>query len=338
MVGVRERIHVLSPRQIDEEDRFGRAGRGSRPRSRNRPGHEDALPARVVTVDRGRYGCLLDDGTTVTAMRARELGRRGVVVGDEVALVGDVTAGPDTLTRIVRVADRRSVLRRTADDDDPIERVIVANADQLVVVVATVRPEPQPRLVDRCLVAAYDADIEPVLVVTKLDLSPADDLLAVYRDVPLPVITSRKDSLDVTLAQLRDRLHGRVTVFVGTSGVGKSTLVNALVPDAQQRVGAVSTATGKGLHTTTAAIALPLPRGGWVVDTPGVRSFGLAHVDPERLVHCFPDLVPGTDECPTDCDHLDVGVCCLDEYVEAGHAHPERLDSLRRLLVSRSAD
>lgn len=338
MVGVRERIHVLSPRQIDEEDRFGRAGRGSRPRSRNRPGHEDALPARVVTVDRGRYGCLLDDGTTVTAMRARELGRRGVVVGDEVALVGDVTAGPDTLTRIVRVADRRSVLRRTADDDDPIERVIVANADQLVVVVATVRPEPQPRLVDRCLVAAYDADIEPVLVVTKLDLSPADDLLAAYRDVPLPVITSRKDSLDVTLAQLRDRLHGRVTVFVGTSGVGKSTLVNALVPDAQQRVGAVSTATGKGLHTTTAAIALPLPRGGWVVDTPGVRSFGLAHVDPERLVHCFPDLVPGTDECPTDCDHLDVDVCCLDEYVEAGHAHPERLDSLRRLLVSRSAD
>ena len=338
MVVIRGRGRVLSPRQVDEEDRFGRAGRGSRPRSRNRPGHEDALTARVVTVDRGRYSCLLDDGTMVTAMRARELGRRGVVVGDEVAIVGDVTAGPDTLTRIVRVADRRSVLRRTADDDDPIERVIVANADQLVVVVAMTNPEPQPRLVDRCLVAARDADIEGVLVVTKLDLSPADELLAIYRDVPLPVITSRKDQLDATLAALRERLHERVTVFVGTSGVGKSTLVNALVPDAQQRVGAVSAATGKGLHTTTAAIALPLPGGGWVVDTPGVRSFGLAHVDRDRLVHCFPDLVPGTDECPGDCDHLDVEVCCLDEYVAAGHAHPERLDSLRRLLVSRSAD
>jgi ribosome biogenesis GTPase len=296
------------------------------------------VTARVVTVDRGRYGCLLEDGTMATAMRARELGRRGVVVGDEVAVVGDVTAGPDTLTRIVRIAQRRSVLRRTADDDDPIERIIVANADQLVVVVALTDPEPQPRLVDRCLVAACDADIEGVLVVTKLDLAPADKLLAIYRDVPLPVITSRKDSLDTTLAALRERLHDRVTVFVGTSGVGKSTLVNALVPDAQQRVGAVSTATGKGLHTTTAAIALPLPGGGWVVDTPGVRSFGLAHVDRDRLVSCFPDLVPGTAECPTDCDHLDDEVCCLADFVADGHAHPERLDSLRRLLASRSAD
>lgn len=329
----------MSRGPVDDEDRFGRAGRGSRPRSRNRPQHEDALPARVVTVDRGRYGCLLDDDTMVMAMRARELGRRSVVVGDEVALVGDVTAGPDALTRIVRITERRSVLRRTADDDDPVERIIVANADQLIVVVALTNPEPQPRLVDRCLVAAYDAGIEAVLVVTKLDLAPADALLAIYRDVPLQVITSRKDSLDSTLSTLRELLRGRVTVFVGSSGVGKSTLVNALVPDSRQRVGAVSLTTGKGLHTTTAAIALPLPNGeGWVVDTPGVRSFGLAHVDRDRLVRCFPDLAPGTDDCPSDCDHVDVEVCCLDEYVDAGHAHPERLDSLRRLLVSRSAD
>ena len=291
-----------------------------------------------MTIDRGRYGCLLGDDTTVTAVRARELGRRAVVVGDSVALVGDIGGGADNLARIVRVDERRSVLRRTADDADPVERMIVANAEQMVVVVASTNPAAQPRLVDRCLVAACDADIEGVLLVTKLDLAPADDLLAIYRDVPLPVITSRKDTLDETVAALRARLHDRVTVLVGTSGVGKSTLVNALVPDATQRVGAVSGATGKGLHTTTAAIALPLPAGGWVVDTPGVRSFGLAHVGRDRLVRCFPDLLPGTNECPTDCDHLDPEVCCLDEYVAAGHAHPERLDSLRRLLVSRSAD
>jgi len=292
----------------------------------------------VVTVDRGRYACLLGDGTQIVAMRARELGRRGVVVGDSVAIVGDVSGGPDSLARIVRVDERRSVLRRTADDDDPVERIIVANADQLVVVVATVDPQPQPRLVDRCLVAAADAGIEPLLVVTKLDLASADAMLEIYRDVGLQVVTSSREQRKSALDALRARLHERVTVFVGTSGVGKSTLVNALVPDATQRIGSVSTTTGKGLHTTTAAIALPLPGGGWVVDTPGVRSFGLAHVDRDRLVQCFPDLVGGTAECPGDCDHLDPEVCCLDEWVTGGHAHPERLDSLRRLLVSRTAD
>jgi ribosome biogenesis GTPase / thiamine phosphate phosphatase len=125
-------------------------------------------------------------------------------------------------------------------------------------------------------------------------------------------------------------------VFVGSSGVGKSTLVNGIVPDADQRVNAISAATGKGLHTTTAAIALELPDGdGWVVDTPGVRSFGLAHINAARLVTCYPDLAPGTAECPTDCDHLDTEVCMLDDWVAAGHAHPERLDSLRRLLSGR---
>ena len=296
------------------------------------------MGARVVTVDRGRYACLLDDGTSVVAMRARELGRRGVVVGDEVAVVGDTTGGPDALARIVRVEDRRSVLRRTADDDDPVERVLVANADLMVVVCASVDPPPQPRLVDRCLVAACDAGVEPLLCVTKVDLASPDELVRRFAAVDVPLVLTGSKTRDDVLDDLLPRLHERVAVFVGTSGVGKSTLVNALVPDATQRIGAVSTSTGKGMHTTTAAIALPLPGGGWVVDTPGVRSFGLAHVDRDRLVSCFPDLVGGTAECPGDCDHLDTEVCCLDEWVAAGHADPDRLDSLRRLLVSRGSD
>jgi ribosome biogenesis GTPase len=328
----RQRSYALSRRDRDEEDRFGRSGRGSRPRSRLRPSHDDATPGRVVTVDRGRYGVLLDDGTLVISMRARELGRRAVVVGDAVEVVGDLAGGPDALARIVRVAPRRSVLRRSADDADPVERVLVANADQLVVVSSSGDPPPQPRLIDRCLVAACDAKIDAVLCLTKRDRGSSEVMVAIYRRVGIPIIESGRPGFEAAVEALHARLHDRVSVLVGSSGVGKSTLVNALVPDATQRIGEVSARTGKGQHTTTAAVALPLPGGGWVIDTPGIRSFGLAHVKPRRLTACFPDLAPGTAACPSDCDHRDPEVCELDAWVAAGHAAPQRLDSLRRLL------
>ncbi|HTR70114.1 MAG TPA: ribosome small subunit-dependent GTPase A [Mycobacteriales bacterium] len=325
----------MTRQPIDDEDRLARTGRGSRPRSRLRPRHEDATNARVVSVDRGRYGALLADDVLVVAMRARELGRRAIAVGDAVELVGDRGGGPDSLARIVRISPRTSVLRRSADDNDPVERILVANADQLLIVSATTDPPPQPRLIDRCLVAAYDAGIAPVLCITKSDKASADDLASAYAGLGVPTIISGRPGFEAAVGELQDRLVDRVTVLVGSSGVGKSTLVNALVPDADQRIGAVSERTGKGQHTTTAAIALPLPTGGWVIDTPGIRSFGLAHVSRDRLVAAFPELAEGARHCPSDCDHLDTEVCELDAWVADGHASPQRLDSLRRLLLSR---
>lgn len=323
------------PRELDEDDVRVRPGRGkSRPRTKDRPGHESAAAGFVTQVDRGRYTCVLDgSGAEISAMRARELGRKGVAVGDRVALVGDLGGGGDALARIVRLEPRVTLLRRTADDDDPVERVLVANAEQLVIVTATADPEPRAGLLDRCLVAAYDAGLEPLLCITKTDLKPPDELLAAYGALDVAWVATRRGE---GIGPVRERLHGRLSVLVGHSGVGKSTLVNALVPGTGRATGEVNAVTGRGRHTSSSAVALRLPDdAGWVVDTPGVRSFGLAHVDPSRVVQAFPDLAGGMDSCPRGCSH-DEPECALDAWVEQGHATRERLDSLRRLLEART--
>ncbi|HYO39620.1 MAG TPA: ribosome small subunit-dependent GTPase A [Nocardioidaceae bacterium] len=324
------------PDEYDVES-YDRPRRHTRPRTKDRPSYDDAAPGRVVTVDRGRYTALVD-GRTVTAMKSRPLGRKGVVVGDEVRIVGDVSGDDGSLARIVGVDDRRTVLRRTADDDDPVERVIVANADQLVVVAALADPEPRPRLIDRALVAAYDAGLDPLLCMTKPDLADPETLLSIYRPLGVPHVVTRRGG---DLREVRDRLRGKVSVLVGHSGVGKSTLVNALVPGSHRAIGHVNAVTGRGRHTSTSALMLPLPgeKGridGWIVDTPGIRSFGLAHVRPGQLIGAFPDLEELTDGCPRGCTHGgDEPECGLDEAVDDGRTDAERVGSFRRLLASR---
>ncbi len=304
-------------------------------------------------------------------MKARELGRGSVVVGDRVALAGDVSGSPGSLARIVRVEPRTSALRRSADDTDPVERIIVANADQMVIVCALASPSPRLRFVDRCLVAAYDAGLEPLLILTKADLAPSRSVRAVYAPLGLRMLTTRRPLPPQTLGRLRGLLAGRVSVLIGQSGVGKSTLVNLLVPDAVRAVGSVNPVTGRGRHISSSVVAFPVPmarrrdgRGGqggqggqggrdgqggqgadpgWLIDTPGLRGFGLGHVSPERVVEAFGDLAEGVASCPPGCPHVaiapdgSVGApdgCALDEWAREQHAQA-RLDSLRRLLASR---
>jgi ribosome biogenesis GTPase len=291
----------------------------------------------VVGKDRGRWTCALDrdPDQLVIAMRARELGRTPVVIGDTVDIVGDTSGKPDTLARIVRVAERTSVLRRTADDTDPFERVVVANAEQLLIVVALADPPPRTGFIDRALVAAYAGGLEPVLCLTKSDLASPDELLAAYAELSLPVVVTRQD---VEPDELRGKLNDRVSALIGHSGVGKSTLVNKLVPDAFRATGVVS-GVGKGRHTSVTAVALPLPDGGWVVDTPGIRSFGLAHIKPDDIVNAFPEFMEAAEECPSGCGHLgepEDPDCMLDTVVADGDATVGRLASLRRLLASRA--
>ncbi len=315
--------------------------KGNRPRTKIRPSHEDATPGQVLSVDRGRYTVLIDADSPeehpVTATRARELRDQAIVTGDRVDVVGDTSGEAGTLARIVRVLPRATLLRRSADDTDAVERVIVANADQLMIVVAAANPEPRPRLVDRYLVAAYDAGIHPLLVITKTDLADPEPFLANFAGLDIPVVRSARDRWPVD--ELAPLLAGHTTVAVGHSGVGKSTLVNELVPGTGRATGDVNAVTGRGRHTSSSTVSLRVPTGGWIIDTPGVRSFGLGHVDPANILRGFPDLAAVAEACPRGCTHLaDAPDCALNEAAERGELSPERVDSLQRMLDSLGPD
>ncbi|MBW9215643.1 ribosome small subunit-dependent GTPase A [Mumia sp. zg.B53] len=329
-------VRVVTQRYDEDRphEQFDRPRRHTRPRTKERPSYDDAETGWVVGIDRGRYGLLVgDDDRVVTAMKSRSLGRKAVVVGDRVRIVGDTSGTHDTLARIVEVEDRTTVLRRTADDNDPIERVIVANADQMVIVTALADPPPRPRLIERCLVAAFDAGMRPLVCLTKSDLGDPDPLVAMLVPLEVDVVVTHRGG---DLEMLRERLRGRTSVLVGHSGVGKSTLVNALVPDAELATGDVNAVSRRGRHTSTSTHVLPLPFGGWIVDTPGIRSFGLAHVSIDRLLAAFPDLSDVTEECPRGCQHtVDDPECALDVAVSEGRLDAARVDSFRRLVVSR---
>lgn len=332
----------MTPREFDESDARIRPARRTRPRSKDRPSHSDATQALVTTVDRGRTTCITNGGVIVTAMKAREMGPKSVVVGDLVNLVGDVSGAEGSLARIVSIEARRNSLSRTVDDAAKMERTIVANIDQLVIVVAAANPEPRRGLIDRFLVCAFHENIKPILLVTKTDVAAVPDFLHEYKTLGVEITTAaiKSDSREADLAKLFQMLSGKTSVLVGHSGVGKSTLINALVPHAERVTGDVNDVTGRGRHTSSSAIALPLaadlsPAQGWIIDTPGIRAFGLAHLDSNRIVAAFEDLHQVTQSCMPNCSHHEVG-CQLNAWAApkgvVNNERTARVTSLRSLL------
>lgn len=337
----------------DEDYRPRPNRRGSKPRTKNRPVFDGAVEGLITAVDRGRYrvslandsGDFLGTGkdgeptATVTAVRAASLRKDAVVPGDIVKIVGDTSGKRGSLSRLVEILPRRTLLRRSADDIDPTERVIVANVDVMGIVTATEDPLPSYGLLDRAIAAALEAGITPLLIVTKTDLKSPAEIIERFQATGVDIVSSGVDAEgNLTDREVHDRITGTMSVFVGHSGVGKSTLMNALVPKAKRATGSVNDVTGRGRHTSSSAICLPMDGGGWLVDTPGVRSFGLAHVDRDSLIAAFPELAEATTECPRGCTHqADAPGCQLDEWVAAGHGGPggiSRLESLRRLLAN----
>jgi ribosome biogenesis GTPase len=214
------------------------------------------------------------------------------------------------------------------------EQVILANPDQAVFVFACAEPEPNLRLLDRLLVGAEIQHIPAVVCANKIDLVGKDEarrLFGIYADIGYPVLYTSAETGE-GVEEMARQLEGRVSALVGPSGVGKSSLLNAIQPGLGLAVREVSEATGEGRHTTAVRQLFPLDRGGWVADTPGIRALALFDVDPEELDAYFPDIAPYVADCRfSDCTHTVEPGCAVVAAVEAGRVHRHRYESYVRL-------
>ncbi len=302
----------------------------------------------TVQVDGQRYVCTGLNGAPDRA-RTQHPERRGrrhcavrpaggaTPVGDEIAVGDAVTVAPTgpQRGRIVAVTPRRNQITRRAAGPKPVAQVIAANVDQLVAVFAAAAPAPSWAMLDRYLVIAEAAGVDALICVTKDDL--ADELrlagpLNRYRQIGYRVVrvaASEGRGLDALTAEL----CGRVSLLAGKSGVGKTTLLNALLPDSALRTAAVNARSGKGRHTTTCVELFALPCSGSVIDTPGVRELGLWNIANAELAGLFPEMRSWLGACRfSGCTHVHEPGCALRQAVERGDVTPERYESYRRML------
>lgn len=256
-----------------------------------------------------------------------------VAIGDRVAF-RPAEPGKGVITEVL---PRRTRLSRPAAGNKPLEQVLVANLDQVVAVFAAAHPEPRWNLLDRYLVSAEASGLETLICITKMDLADADEIdtvTALYRSLGYRVLLTSSDT-GAGIDAMREALAGKLSVFVGKSGVGKTSLLNAVQPGLGARVGAVSAGkTGKGRHTTTGMELFRLNGDGAVVDTPGIRIFGIWEVDGSDIALYFREMAPLAPECRfgASCTHEHEPGCAIRAAVEAGRIHPRRYDSYLRLL------
>jgi ribosome biogenesis GTPase len=293
------------------------------------------LPGLIVRAQSGFFTVETEAGLVTCQLRGRlKKGRRE---GD-LAAVGDrvqITAQPDNSGMIESVEARsRSLVRLDPRPQGIYQQIILANPDQVLFVFACAHPEPRIRMLDRYLVIAEKQGLPALIVANKTDLVDSDRARALFGHYPqlgYPVIytsVKRRDGLE----ELRQRLAGKLSGLAGPSGVGKSSLLNAIQPGLGQVVREVSTAINKGKHTTVVRELIALEGGGYVADTPGMRSLALWDTEPEELDGYFPELAPLVERCQfNDCSHRHEPGCAVRAAVEAGTVNPARYDSYLRL-------
>jgi len=302
----------------------------------------DRLEGLVIRSQSGFLTVETDAGEYICRLRGRL--KKEDTTGD-IAAVGDrvtITTSEDGTGMIDEVHERHSVFSRIRSGiKQEFRQIILANPDQLVAVFACAHPEPHLRMLDRFLVIAEKQHIDALIVANKIDLvtmKQARDIFGLYETLGYPVLyTSAHTGEGVDT--LRDHLQGKISAFAGPSGVGKSSLLNAVQPDLGLHVRAVSEATSKGKHTTHVRELFPLDVGGYVADTPGIRTLALWDTEPEELDAYFVEMRDLVSECKfSDCTHTHEPGCAVREAVSKGDITPQRYNSYLRLRFEDESD